>query len=146
MTMPISPLPQRMLDDMAFRNMSPATQKVHTRAVGGFARYHRSSPDSLGIEHILSFDHLVGAGEEGGRQLQVELPCSFLVHDQLKFGWGLNRQFGRIGTVQDSINIGCCACDILLDAHPVRHKAADLAEEADRGFVSALGPGLSPPT
>ena len=41
-----------MLDDMAFRNMSPATQKVYTYAVAGFARYHRTSPDKLGIEHV----------------------------------------------------------------------------------------------
>ena len=57
--------------------------------------------------------------EQRGWQLQAELPCSFLVHDQLKFGWGLNRQFGRIGATQDSINIGCCACDNLLDVHSV---------------------------
>jgi hypothetical protein len=44
------------------------------------------------------FDHLVGESEQRGRQLQAELPCSFLVHDKLKFRWGLNRQFGRIGT------------------------------------------------
>ena len=57
------------------------------------------------------FDHLVGASDQRGRQLQAELPCSFLVHDQLKFGWGLNRQFGWIGTAQSSINIGCCFGD-----------------------------------
>jgi hypothetical protein len=44
------------------------------------------------------FDYFVGASEQQERQLQAELPCSFLVHDQLKFRWGLNRQFGRIGT------------------------------------------------
>jgi hypothetical protein len=44
------------------------------------------------------FDYFVGASEQQERQSQVELLCSFLVHDQLKFRWGLNRQFGRIGT------------------------------------------------
>ena len=78
------------------------------------------------------FDHLVGTSKQRGRQLQPELPCSFLVHDQLKFGWSLNRQFGRIGTAQDSINIGCCACDNLFDLHPVGHEAASLAEDAKR--------------
>ena len=53
------------------------------------------------------FNHFVGASEQRGRDLQPELPCSFLVHDQLKFGWRLNRQFRSIGTAQDSINIGC---------------------------------------
>src|SRR5262249_456393 len=31
------------------------------------------------------FDHFVSAREQQGRQLQTELPCSFLVHDKLKF-------------------------------------------------------------
>jgi hypothetical protein len=31
----------------------------------------------------------------------------------------LNRQFRSIGTAQDSINIGCSACQNLLDLHPV---------------------------
>jgi hypothetical protein len=55
-----------------------------------------------------------------------------LVHNQLKFGWSLNRQFGRIGTTQNQINIGCSASDNLPDYHPVRHEAACLAELAKR--------------
>ena len=37
----ISPLRQRMIDDMPFRNMSPNTQKVYAYAVANFARFHR---------------------------------------------------------------------------------------------------------
>jgi hypothetical protein len=66
--------------------------------------------------------HFVGAGEQRGRQLQAELPCSFLVHDHLKLGCGLNRQFGRTNTTQYSINIGCCTCPNLVDLHPIRHQ------------------------
>jgi integrase/recombinase XerD len=63
MTKQISPLRQRMLDDMAFRNMSPATQKCYTYAVACFARYHRTSPDKLGIEHVRDFRlHLLSRG------------------------------------------------------------------------------------
>ena len=63
MTKPISPLRQRMLDDMAFRNMSPSTMKVYTYAVGNFARYHRQSPDKLGIEHVRDYRlHLLARG------------------------------------------------------------------------------------
>jgi hypothetical protein len=54
--------------------------------------------DSMHRSKKALFDHFVGASEQQGRQLQAELPCSFLVHDKLKFRWGLNRQFGRIGT------------------------------------------------
>ena len=50
MTKPISPLRQRMLDDMTFRNMSPATKKVYSYAVANFSAFHGRSPDKLGIE------------------------------------------------------------------------------------------------
>jgi len=46
MTKTISPLRQRMLDDMKFRNMSPSTQKVYAHAVANFARFHASPPTS----------------------------------------------------------------------------------------------------
>jgi len=63
MTKQISPLRQRMLDDMAFRNMSPATQRCYTYAVACFARYHRASPDKLGIEHVREYRlHLLSRG------------------------------------------------------------------------------------
>ena len=63
MTKQISPLRQRMLDDMTMRNMSPNTQKVYTYAVANFAGYHRQSPDKLGIEHIRDYRlHLLARG------------------------------------------------------------------------------------
>lgn len=63
MTNQITPLRQRMLDDMAMRNMSPNTQKVYTYAVANFARYHHRSPDKLGIEHIRDYRlHLLARG------------------------------------------------------------------------------------
>lgn len=63
MTKQITPLRQRMLDDMAMRNMSPNTQKVYTYAVANFARYHHRSPDQLGIEHIRDYRlHLLARG------------------------------------------------------------------------------------
>jgi site-specific recombinase XerD len=63
MTKQITPLRQRMLDDMAFRNMSASTQQCYTYAVAGFARYHRTSPDKLSIEHIRDYRrHLLSRG------------------------------------------------------------------------------------
>ena len=37
MTKQITPLRQRMLDDMDLRNMSPATQRVYINAVNNFS-------------------------------------------------------------------------------------------------------------
>jgi integrase/recombinase XerD len=63
MTKQISPLRQRMIDDMAFRNMSPNTQKVYAYAVGNFARFHHQSPDKLGLEHVRDYRlHLMSRG------------------------------------------------------------------------------------
>jgi site-specific recombinase XerD len=62
-TKPISPLRQRMIDDMKFRNMSPNTQKVYTYAVANFSAFHRRAPDKLGIEDIREYRlHLIGRG------------------------------------------------------------------------------------
>src|ERR1700720_2822495 len=93
------------------------------------------------------FDHFVGGSEQQGRQLQAELPSSFLVHDKLKFGWGLNRQFGRIGTAHDSIDIGCRVCEKLVGLYPVRHETADqdgFFASRKRSWRSA-GPSRSAP-
>jgi len=48
MTVQMTPLRRRMIDDMAIRNMSPNTQKIYIRAVAHFSAYHRQSPDKLG--------------------------------------------------------------------------------------------------
>lgn len=44
MSTQVTPLRQRMIEDMAMRNMSPNTQQVYTYAVAGFARFHHQSP------------------------------------------------------------------------------------------------------
>ena len=63
MTKPISPLRQRMLDDMKFRNMSPSTMKVYSRAVANFSAFHHRSPDKLGIEDVRTYRlHLISRG------------------------------------------------------------------------------------
>ncbi len=51
----ISPLRQRMIDDMKLRNMSPNTQKVYTSAVKNFSRHFGKSPDKLNIEDIREY-------------------------------------------------------------------------------------------
>ena len=43
MTKPISPLRQRMIDDMTMRNLSPSTHETYIRAVAQFSAFHRRS-------------------------------------------------------------------------------------------------------
>jgi integrase/recombinase XerD len=62
-TKQISPLRQRMIDDMKFRNMSPSTLKVYTYAVANYSAFHGRSPDKLGIEHVREYRlHLMARG------------------------------------------------------------------------------------
>src|SRR5262245_63455290 len=63
MTKPISPLRQRMIDDMTMRNLSASTQETYIRSVAQFSAFHRRSPDKLGVEHVRDFHlHLVSRG------------------------------------------------------------------------------------
>ncbi len=60
MTKQISPLRQRLIDDMTIRNMSPNTQKIYIYAVANFSAFHQRSPDKLGLEDIRDYHlHLV---------------------------------------------------------------------------------------
>src|SRR4029077_3485535 len=59
----ISPLRQRMIDDMTMRNFSANTQETYIRSVAQFSAFHRRSPDKLGVEHVRDFHlHLVSRG------------------------------------------------------------------------------------
>jgi integrase/recombinase XerD len=44
MTKQLSPLRQRMIDDMRIRNMSPNTEKIYTYAVANYSTFHGRSP------------------------------------------------------------------------------------------------------
>src|SRR5215207_2890965 len=63
MTKQITPLRQRMIDDMALRNMSPATQRVYINAVKNFSVFFGRSPDKLSFEDVRTYQlHLVSRG------------------------------------------------------------------------------------
>ena len=63
MTKQITPLRQRMLDDMALRNMSPATQRIYINAVKNFSVFFGRSPDKLTFEDVRTYQlHLVSRG------------------------------------------------------------------------------------
>jgi integrase len=76
MSQQISPLRQRMIDDMTIRNMSPLTQKSYIRAVKNFSRFFQRSPDKLTFEHAREYQlHLAsrGLGVQASNQIMCGL-------------------------------------------------------------------------
>jgi integrase/recombinase XerD len=51
----MTPLRQRMIDDMQLRNFTPDTQKHYICHVAGFAKYFGKSPDQLDIEAVRQY-------------------------------------------------------------------------------------------
>ena len=62
-TKTISPLRQRMIEDMRMRKLSPKTQAAYIRAVRQFARHLRRPPDTATVEDLRNYQlHLVDRG------------------------------------------------------------------------------------
>ena len=51
----MTPLRQRMLDDLRIRNYSPSTVRAYIRSVADFAEHFKKSPEKLGPEEIRSY-------------------------------------------------------------------------------------------
>jgi site-specific recombinase XerD len=59
----VSPLRQRMIDDMRMRKLEPKTQSGYIRAVRRFTEYLRRSPDTAAVEDLRRFQlHMVDTG------------------------------------------------------------------------------------
>src|SRR6266700_7303274 len=52
-----------------------------------------------------SFDHLIGAGDEGRGDVEADRGRGFEIDDQLEFGGQLDRQIGRPGAVEDAVDV-----------------------------------------
>ena len=62
-TKPVSPLRQRMLDDMALRKLAPQTQSDYLRGVINFTRFLGRAPDTATAEDLRRYQlHLVETG------------------------------------------------------------------------------------
>ena len=60
---PVSPLRQRMIEDMALRKLAPQTQSHYLRAVIKFTRFLGRAPDTATPEDLRRYQlHLVEQG------------------------------------------------------------------------------------
>jgi len=56
----MTPLCQRMLEDMSIRNLAENTQKSYLQQVTSFARYFGCRPDTMGFEKVREYQvHLI---------------------------------------------------------------------------------------
>ena len=56
----MTPLRERMLEDMSIRNFAENTQQSYLQQVSSFARYFHCSPDAMGPEKVREYQvHLV---------------------------------------------------------------------------------------
>src|SRR3981081_1130303 len=64
---PITPLRQRMIEDMTIRRLKERTQDFYQRDVAKYAQIFHSSPAELDYEHVRQYQlHLVQSGWKPG--------------------------------------------------------------------------------
>jgi integrase/recombinase XerD len=85
----MTPLRQRMIEELQLRNLSEATIQTYVRAVWRFARHFGKSPDQLGPEQVREYLlHLRNEKKDKWSTLQVNRGAlKFLYVRVLKQGW-----------------------------------------------------------
>jgi integrase/recombinase XerD len=88
----MTPLRQRMIDDLRIRNYSRDTINNYIRLVARFAEHFGRSPERLGPEHIRDYQlHLLANDTSWGIFNQTVSALRFLYRVTLKRNWPLDR-------------------------------------------------------
>src|SRR3954462_7412279 len=78
-TQAVTPLRQRMLDDMRLRNMADGTRRSYVRSVADFSAFHGRSPDQLTLEDVRDYQlHLVARALEAASICPIMSALRFL--------------------------------------------------------------------
>ena len=88
----MTPLRQRMLEDLRVRNLSPHTQRAYIESVARFARHFGRSPVDLGPEEIRAYQvYLVQERHLAPSSLEIAV-CAlrFLYKVTLKQPWAFD--------------------------------------------------------
>jgi integrase/recombinase XerD len=88
----MTPLRQRMIEDMGIRNLAPNTQKTYIEQVARFAAHFHTSPDKLGPEEIRAYQiHLVNEKKLAASSVIVAVSSlRFLYSVTLARDWAFN--------------------------------------------------------
>lgn len=74
----MTPLRQRMIEDMTIRNLSRSTQQSYTYAVAKFSRHFNTPPDRLGLERVRQYQlHLIAQKRSWSHINQVACALRF---------------------------------------------------------------------
>ena len=88
----MTPLRQRMLQDMQMRNFSCHTHEAYIRAVAKLAAFYKTSPDRLDLEQVRAFlVHLVGRQVSFGLFNQTRAALVFFYRVTLGRDWAFDR-------------------------------------------------------
>lgn len=88
----MTPLRQRMLQDMQMRNLSTHTHKAYIRAVAKLAAFYKMSPDRLDLEQVRNFlVHLSGQQVSFGLFNQTRCALVFFYRITLGRDWNFDR-------------------------------------------------------
>lgn len=86
----MTPLRQRMLEDLRLRNLSPRTAKLYLHAVAQFAKHFGRSPDQLGPEHVRAYQlHLLAKPVAYSTLAIVVSALRFFYHVTLQQPWSI---------------------------------------------------------
>src|SRR5437763_4752480 len=77
-----------------------------------------------------SFDHLVGALQEGPRHVEAERLRGLEIDDQLKLCRHLQRKIGRLVTLEDAVDVPCRQAKLFAANVTIRYQAARFCKKA----------------
>jgi len=72
----VTPLRQRMLEDLQIRQYSPTTIRLYLSSVAEFAKHFHKSPDQLGPEHIRQYQLFLIKEKQACQSTCVQLVCA----------------------------------------------------------------------
>jgi integrase/recombinase XerD len=86
----MTPLRQRMSEDLRLRNFAPLTQRRYLDAVAKFAQYFGRSPDHLGPEHIRTYQLYLLSQQMSYSSLKIVVSAlRFFYHVTLRREWAI---------------------------------------------------------